>query len=134
MKVEGSCHCGKIAYEAEVDPDGVSICHCTDCQTLTGSPYRVTLPVPAGNFRMLQGTPRIYVKTAESGNLRAQAFCGDCGTPIYAAAPTNPTSYSLRVGAIKQRAQLGRPKRQIWCRSALSWPMDITGIEQHERG
>ena len=23
MKVQGSCHCGQIAYEAEVDPDRV---------------------------------------------------------------------------------------------------------------
>jgi hypothetical protein len=46
MKVEGSCHCGQISFEAEVDPLTVSICHCTDCQTLTGSAYRVTVPSP----------------------------------------------------------------------------------------
>ena len=37
MKIEGGCHCGYIAYEAEVDPERVLICHCTDCQTLSGS-------------------------------------------------------------------------------------------------
>lgn len=26
MKIEGRCHCGKIAYEATVDPDMVGIC------------------------------------------------------------------------------------------------------------
>jgi len=36
MKVQGSCHCGRITYEAEVDPGRVSLCHCTDCQTVTG--------------------------------------------------------------------------------------------------
>ena len=36
MHIEGGCHCGYITYEAEVDPDAVRICHCTDCQTLTG--------------------------------------------------------------------------------------------------
>jgi hypothetical protein len=44
------------------------------------------------------------VKTAESGNKRRHAFCGDCGTPIYACAVDNPQSYSLRVGTITQRA------------------------------
>ena len=34
MRIEGQCHCGRIAYEATVDPDTVGICHCTDCQTL----------------------------------------------------------------------------------------------------
>ncbi|CCV10081.1 hypothetical protein MESS4_120202 [Mesorhizobium sp. STM 4661] len=26
MKVDGGCHCGAITYEAEVDPEKVSIC------------------------------------------------------------------------------------------------------------
>jgi hypothetical protein len=131
MRVEGRCHCGKISYEATVEPDTLSICHCTDCQTLSGSAFRAVISAPAESF-VIRGTPKIYVKTAESGNQRAQAFCAECGTPIYASAPSNPTTYSLRVGAIKQRAQL-RPRRQIWCRSALPWAMDLRGLNQHER-
>lgn len=132
MKVEGNCHCGKIAFEAEVDPNTVRICHCTDCQTLTGSAYRANVPAPAKTFVLLRGEPRTYVKTADSGARRAHAFCPDCGTPIYATALTNPTSYSLRIGTIKQRAEL-RPSRQIWCRSVLPWSMDLTGIEKLDR-
>ena len=43
MKVDGQCHCGNVTYEADIDPERASICHCTDCQALTGSPYRVTV-------------------------------------------------------------------------------------------
>jgi len=43
MKIDGGCHCGNITYTAEVDLDRVGICHCTDCQTMTGSAYRVTV-------------------------------------------------------------------------------------------
>jgi hypothetical protein len=35
MKIDGGCHCGYIAYEAEADPAKAMICHCTDCQTLS---------------------------------------------------------------------------------------------------
>lgn len=133
MKIDGSCHCGKIAYQAEVDPDAVGICHCTDCQNLTGSPYRATIQAPASGFTILRGEPKIYIKTtAESGNRRAHAFCPECGSPIYAAAIENPQVYSLRVGSIKQRAQL-HPKGQIWCRSALPWSMDLSRIEKLDR-
>jgi len=134
MRVEGNCHCGKIAYEATVDPDTVTICHCTDCQTLTGAAYGATVPALAATFRLLRGQPKIYIKTAESGTKRAHAFCPDCGTPIYATAVSNPQTYSLRVGVIKQRAELRRPKLQIWCRSALPWSMDIHEVEKHDRG
>ena len=35
-----------------------------------------------GTFKLLKGEPKIYIKTAESGNKRAQAFCPECGTPV----------------------------------------------------
>lgn len=133
MKVDGRCHCGKITYEAQIDPAAVRICHCTDCQNITGSAYRANVTAPAATFVLMSGQPKIYIKTtAESGSPRAHAFCADCGTPIYAAAVHNPPSYSLRIGALKQRAEL-RPQQQIWCRSALPWSMDLTDVPQLER-
>ncbi|HEY2773023.1 MAG TPA: GFA family protein [Candidatus Binatia bacterium] len=127
MKVDGRCHCGAITYEAEVDPQRVGICHCSDCQNLTGSVYRVTVQAPKDGFRILAGTPKIYVKTADSGNKRAHAFCPDCGTPVYASAVENPPAYSLRVGCLAQRAVLA-PKAQQWNRSALPWSSDIRDV------
>jgi len=133
MKVTGRCHCGQIRFEAEIDPTQVRICHCTDCQALSGSAFRINVASLPGSFRLTSGTPKIYVKTAESGNKRAHAFCPDCGTPIYAAAPgPNPSSVGLRVGTLDCRAEL-RPARQGWCRSALPWSMNLAGVPQFER-
>jgi hypothetical protein len=132
MKVDGQCHCGQIRYEAEIDADKVSVCHCSDCQTLTGTAYRVSAPACAASLVFLAGAPKIYVKTADSGNKRAQAFCADCGTPIYSADAKDPQTYALRVGTMSQRAALPA-KRQIWCRSALPWVSDISGLERSER-
>lgn len=132
MKVDGRCHCGQVRYEAEIDADKVNVCHCSDCQTLTGTAYRVSAPASAASLVFLTGAPKIYVKTADSGNKRAQAFCANCGTPIYSADAKDPQTYSLRVGTMSQRAVLPA-KRQIWCRSALSWVSDISGLERSER-
>ncbi len=132
MKVEGSCHCGQITFEAEIDPTAVRICHCTDCQTLTGSAYRVNVQTPAANFVLRSGAPKIYIKTAESGNKRAHAFCPNCGTPIYATDPHQARSYGIRVGTLKQRGAL-RPAGQIWYRSALPWVTDIRDVPPSER-
>ena len=132
MKVDGQCHCGQITFDAEIDPAAVRICHCTDCQTLTGSAYRVNVQTPAASFHLRSGTPKIYIKAAESGNKRAHAFCPNCGTPIYAAAPHDIQSYGIRVGTLKQRAQL-QPTRQIWFRSALPWVTDLREVTQVQR-
>ena len=128
MRIHGGCHCGYITYEADVDPDAVRICHCTDCQTLTGSAYRVTVAAPKEGFRLLGGKPKLYIKTAESGTKRAHGFCPECGTPIYATANVDdPPSYGIRVGTARERAQLA-PKGQSWCRSAVPWAMNIESL------
>lgn len=128
MKVQGACHCGQVTYEAEIDPAKVNLCNCTDCQMLTGSAFRVSVPAPAETYRLLSGRPKVYVKTADSGTKRRHAFCPNCGTPVYACGDSDsPPSYSLRVGCLKQRAQLP-PQRRIWCRSALPWSQDVSRI------
>ena len=129
MKIDGGCHCGNITYVAEIDPDNVRICHCTDCQTSTGSAFRTNVPAAKEAFTLRGGQPTIYVKTAESGSKRAQAFCPECGTPIYSAAVSEPQFFMIRVGTARQRAEL-RPKTQQWCRSALDWVMDLHSVEQ----
>ncbi|RZL95060.1 MAG: GFA family protein [Variovorax sp.] len=121
MRVEGHCHCGAVAFEAEVNPGTVAICHCSDCQTQSGSAFRTNIPAAAADFRLIKGNPRKYTKTADSGAKRVHAFCENCGGPIYACAAENPQSYSLRVGTLKQRHELGTPARQIWTRRRLPW-------------
>jgi hypothetical protein len=126
MKVDGQCHCGYIRYEAEIDPDTVAICNCTDCQTLSG-------PTEKGSFKLLQGELKIYVKTGESGNKRPQSFCPHCGSPIYSTSTEpDPKVHSLRVGTLSQRDQL-MPKLQYWYRSAQRWTLDIGAMPSLEK-
>jgi hypothetical protein len=132
MKVDGQCHCGTIRFEAEVEPDQVLLCHCTDCQQLTGTAFRVAVPTKPGTFRLLSGKPTIYVKTAESGAQRQQAFCPSCGTPFYSApvAP-EPRALYLRVGVLRQRNALV-PRLQLWSRSAQGWLAQLGTMPSHD--
>ncbi|HZO00341.1 MAG TPA: GFA family protein [Burkholderiales bacterium] len=131
MRIEGGCHCGRVSYEAEADPEKAGLCHCADCQTLSGSPYVAYIPVAKDGFK-LRGEPKIYVKTAASGNRRAQAFCPDCGARLWASAVSDPQVFNLRLGGVRQRAQLP-PKAQVWCDSALPWSMDLTAVKKHAK-
>ena len=133
MKIDGGCHCGAITYEAEVDPDKVVLCHCTDCQTLSGSAFRTVVPTNEGTFKLLSGEPKVYVKTGESGNKRKQTFCPDCGTPIYSGpVGDGPKVVGLRVGTIRQRDQLA-PSDQFWFRSSLAWLGNLPAIGKREK-
>lgn len=132
MKVQGRCHCGEITYEADVEPGSVNVCHCRDCQTLTGSAFRANIAAPAERFRLLTGKPREYVKVADSGARRIHAFCATCGAPVYSCATEKPKTYSLRLGALSERAALGRPAREIWTRRRLSWMPKLQGAAENE--
>jgi len=129
MKISGGCFCGYITYEATVDPDRIGICHCTDCQTFSGSAFRTGALASKDNFRLLTGKPKIYVKTAQSGARRAQAFCPECGTNLYSSAAEDPQVFSIRTATARQRDQLV-PTAQIWCRSAQAWAMDLDQMKK----
>lgn len=131
MKIDGGCHCGFINYEGEVDPEQVIVCHCTDCQKLSASAFRTVVFLPEASFNLLTGELKTYVKVADSGKQRAQTFCPECGTHIYATSVEGAGSRTLglRVGSVRQRAEL-RPRKQYYCRSALGWVMDLGSVEQ----
>jgi hypothetical protein len=130
MRIDGGCHCGFIKYEAEVDPEKVIICHCTDCQALSGTAFRTVVFVEEDKFNLLSGDLKTYIKTADSGRKRTQMFCPECGTQIYSA-PVGGTSRTIgvRVGTARQRAEL-RPKKQYWCGSALDWVEELSSMER----
>jgi hypothetical protein len=128
----GQCHCGAILYEAQVEPDSVVICHCADCQMQSGSIFRMNVPAAADHFRILKGVPKIYLKTTPGGSKRAHAFCGDCGGPVYSSAAEGPQSYSLRVGALRQRYELGRPVREIWTKRRFPWLPRFSGTQEFD--
>lgn len=126
MKINGACHCGAISFTAEIDPERVVACHCTDCQIMSGSVFRTIVMAPIETFS-LQGEPARYVKTAQSGNRRAQMFCPNCGTPLFGMAAENATAVVIRLGCVEQRAQL-KPTQQIWQHSALPWLSELDAV------
>jgi len=123
MQIDGACPCGLISFIADVDPTRVMVCHCTDCQVLSGSAFRVSVAAPMETF-VLRGQPKSYIKVAESGNRRAQVFCPECATPLFGMAPENATSVIIRLGCVKQRAQL-MPAVQLWQRSSIPWLSEL---------
>lgn len=128
MQIDGQCHCGSVTYEADIDPNDVGICHCTDCQRLTGTVFRVTVSTAASQFQLTGKPPKRYEKRADNGARRFQFFCGDCGSPIYTTGEGKDAEVvGIRWGSINQRTQL-RPRHQIWCRSAVDWLAEIPGL------
>ena len=128
MKIDGSCVCGHISYEAEVDPGKVGLCNCTDCQKFSGGAFRVGVPAPDLNFQLLSGALKVFVKTAESGGKREQAFCPECGTHLYSTSVGDgPKVFRLRTSTANQRDQLV-PVDQGWMQSRQGWLDNLSSL------
>lgn len=134
MKINGGCHCGDICYTAIVKPNKVIVCHCADCQLLSASAFRTVVMSEPDSLTFTKGKPKEYIKVAESGNQRAQGFCENCGSGIYATSVGDEAKiYGIRLGTVSQKAQL-KPKAQIWCRSAQTWLNELSTIPAHQKG
>lgn len=132
MQITGQCHCGAVRFTARVDPARVFVCHCADCQVISGGPFRAVVPVPVDQVE-LHGTPKQYVKVAASGNRRAQAFCGDCGTQLFATEADVPKTLNIRLGCVNERTGL-EPRLQVWQDSAMPWLTRLADVPAHQQG
>jgi len=80
-KHHGSCHCGAVQFEADLDTEThAGRCNCSVC-TKIGAPSQITKPAA---FRLLEGaaslTPYIW-----GGKISTRYFCKRCGVHCYGA-------------------------------------------------
>ena len=126
MQIDGACHCGAVTFTAQIEPSRVMVCHCSDCQVLSGAPFRAVVAASTETLKV-HGKTKSYIKVAQSGNRRAQVFCPECATPLWATAPEKATSVVIRLGCVRQRAQL-RPAVQIWQHSSMRWLPELNAV------
>jgi len=127
MHTTGSCFCGAVEWEAEIDETVLGVCHCRDCQVFSGSAFRMSGGNPQ-NFRFTKGAPKFFDKKADSGKVRRMAFCGDCGTHLASLPPEgeDDSFVSIRLATSKDFAQM-KPMAEIYCDSKAAWMPEIEG-------
>ncbi len=75
----GSCHCGTVRFECELDlAEGTSKCNCSIC---TKTRFWKAI-VRAGAFRLLQGEDAL-VDYRFGGNAIHHLFCSRCGVKAF---------------------------------------------------
>ena len=73
--MEAFCQCGQLQANVADDASPITIlCHCTDCQRRTGSPFGVIGYFPKEAVR-INGEAREFSRDAYSGNRLTSGFC-----------------------------------------------------------
>lgn len=127
----GGCECGYIRYTISAAPIVVYACHCTICQTQSGSAFGMAMRIPAASFALTKGMLKTFQRIAESGQVFTNSFCPECGTHIHHQADRSPGQISLKPGTLDDTSWL-RPSHHVFLRSAQPWvviPEDAQGFE-----
>jgi len=94
-------------------------CHCTDCQTRTGSAFSEHMLFSIQDMAIDSETDCGHY--AQPSGIEASIIgCPKCKTRIYAENPTRPGFVSLRCGALDRSDELELSAR-IWVKSKQSW-------------
>lgn len=121
MSITGQCLCGQIKYEFNNAPAMTGVCHCKNCQRQAGSSYSTLAVVPKNDFKFTAGKPKLYEDSdTASGNTVRRYFCGNCGSPIYSAVPSQPDNVFLKTGTLDDTSGF-RPMFHVWCDSKQNW-------------
>ncbi|MDG1444671.1 MAG: GFA family protein [Pseudomonadales bacterium] len=130
MSVTGQCLCGEIKYEIENTPTMTGVCHCKNCQRQAGSAFSTLAAVPTSEFKFNSGTPKVYKDSeTKSGSTVERFFCGNCGSPIYSAVPSQPDALYLKTGTMDD-TEAFVPQFHVWCDTKQNWVSLDEGVPQ----
>ena len=119
--LKGSCLCGAVSYEADVESPQSMQCFCRHCQKSTGSQSAVFFVAPDAQFQ-LTGSPKSYVATAESGGTVERFFCGECGSQLFSQVSAMPGASFVKLGSLDDPSAVA-PQANIWTKSKPSWAL-----------
>ena len=132
MEKIGGCLCGAVRYRLLEDPLGLHVCHCTDCQTITGSAFVMCMPTHTRSLELLKGDPKAVPFTTPDGLAKCNRRCADCGSTVWSEIGGLPEILALQAGTLDVTTWL-EPAAHIWTSSAQPWVDIPTDVLVYER-
>lgn len=109
-----------MRYEVAAEPLTLYACHCTDCQTVSGAGFTLTLVVPADAVRASRGEPMAHERPRAGRPAKTLFRCPRCLTPLWGVRTDRPQLATVYAGTLDASASLV-PVAHIWTRSAQPW-------------
>jgi hypothetical protein len=129
--VKGACNCGAVAFEADGEPAGIYVCHCSICRRATGSNGIAVVLVGKEQFRWLSGVDQIRAWKKPGANWECW-FCAVCGSPL--PGENDPTRMFVPAGCISEGAEALSVIHHIWVDSRAPWDVIGDTGKQHPEG
>ena len=115
----GGCLCGRVRYTASAEPAFTGICHCRNCQRVTGSAFMTVLGF-AKEAVQIEGERKIYQDTSDAGRPLYRGFCPDCGSSVTSEVTVMPGVLMILAGTLDDPSAV-QPAMELYCSSAQPW-------------
>ncbi|QLC21583.1 GFA family protein [Parasphingopyxis sp. CP4] len=119
MSLEGGCLCGAVRYRIEEDSPPCYACHCTECQTHSGSAFVLQMPVFANKF-IIEGKVVTADQDLPNGRVSTIHCCATCLVRLFAKVTGREGLVTVRAGTLDNSKTL-TPVAHIWVRSKQEW-------------
>jgi hypothetical protein len=116
----GACLCGAVRYEITADPIALFCCHCSECQTTSGSSFVLALRIPYGGVNVITGEVKLYERPEANGQTRNVARCPRCLTALWSERVDAKEYQTVYAGTLDASPAL-RPVAHIWTQDAQPW-------------
>ena len=113
------CCCGALRAETVGEAAIIAMCHCTECQRRTGSPFGVGAYFKKDQVQVT-GTSTVYVRRSDAGRQLQMHFCPRCGTTVYWELELRPDQYGIPIGAFADPS-FPPPTRSVWEDTRHHW-------------
>ena len=131
---DGGCACGAVRYRAEGEPMFVNCCHCTSCQTETGSAFAINALYESDRVTETRGAAEPVMTPSESGRGQQIWRCPACRVALWSNyAGAGDKVRFVRVGTLDEPGRLP-PGIHIYTRSKLPWvvlPEGVPAVEEY---
>ena len=130
--MDGGCGCGQVRYTITAsEMPVVYACHCTDCQTQSGSAFALQMPVFEGMLSV-SGELVSGERTQPSGAIGTIFACTKCLVRVYSKNSTRAGMVTVKAGTLDDSNGVV-PKFHLWTSSKQPWvaiPEDTVALQE----
>lgn len=116
----GSCVCAAVCYELTAEPLALFCCHCTECQTASGTSFVLALKMPYDGIKVTQGEAKPFLRPEADGQERLVFRCSRCLAALWSERLDSKEMITVYAGTLDNSSAL-RPVAHIWTSDAQPW-------------
>ena len=129
VPLTGGCNCGAVRFEVTAPLVRAGYCHCRRCQRRSGAAASANAYPAPGSVRIVSGEDRLRSWRPPDG--AEKAFCGDCGSALFARDRDGGEVLGIRMGAFDDDPGV-RPGDRQYVAYAAPWePIPDDGLPRH---